>query len=338
MSPLALAIYAVLRTLVPSRGDSRVSYSDLLSRLPEQLAHLDLEDPAHRNDLSEALGEIVLACRAAGLPALSALVVRLDGGELGYPGPGYYGLAHPEAAGELEQLAAWGRELEAAKGATYPERLDGDPPAAAPPAASPASPNCVALADEFARRLEAEIQGLPDGFLDTFAYTTTGNNLAHPVILGTVVRIAWGLPGVRFVAVDLRVNLGGGVKFQPDVAALDANLNYLFFADYESPNSSDARIPTKDVDAYVAWRQKTGLGVPYLILTTLPDRESPSWELRWASAGCYNEAFQGRWQDVAANPFRFWHCHYLTEFAARKMDGVALVNLDGKKATRTFPA
>lgn len=203
---------------------------------------------------------------------------------------------------------------------------------------SPLVPPCLALADEFTRLLEAEVQGLPDGFLDSFAYTTTGNNLAHPVVLGGIVRVAWGLPGVRFVAVDLRVNLGGGVKFQPDVAALGKELNPILFIDYESPNSSDARVPIKDVDAYIRWREKTGLDVPYLIVTTLPDRESPSWELRWTSAGCYNEAFQGRWQEVAANPFRFWHRYFLAEFAARTMDGVALVNLDGRRARRTFPA
>jgi hypothetical protein len=203
---------------------------------------------------------------------------------------------------------------------------------------SPLAPRCVALADQFARLLEAAIQDLPDGFLDTFTYTTTGNNLAHPVVWGGIVRVSWGLPDVRLVAVDLRVNLGGGVKFQPDVAALDKDLKFLFFIDYESPNSSDARVPTKDVDAYAAWREKTGLDVPYLIVTTLPDRKSPTWELRWTSAGCYNEAFQGRWPEVAANPFRFWHGHYLGEFASRKMDGVSLVNLDGKRARRSFPA
>jgi hypothetical protein len=203
---------------------------------------------------------------------------------------------------------------------------------------SPLVPRCIDLADDFARLLEVEVQDLPDGFLDTFDYTTTGNNLAHPVVLGSIVRVAWELPGVRFVAVDLRVNLGGGVKFQPDLAALDEDLGHLFFIDYESPNSSDARVPTKDVDAYIQWRGRTGLDVPYLIVTTLPDRETPSWELRWTSAGWCNEGFQGRRQEVAANPFRFWHGHYLAEFADRTMDGVALVNLDGRRARRTFPA
>jgi hypothetical protein len=223
------------------------------------------------------------------------------------------------------------------KRTTYPKTLPAGS-LAEPPAAGSAASRCVALADEFAHLLEAAVQHLPDGFLDSFAYTTTGNNLAHPVILGDIVRVAWGLPRVGFVAIDLRVNLGGGVTFQPDVAALDTDFNHLFFIDYESPNSSDARVPTKDVDAYIEWRKKTGLDVQYLIVTTLPDKESASWELRWTSAGCYNEAFRGRWQDVAANPFRFWHSHYLTEFEARTVDGVALVNLDGKKARRAFPA
>jgi hypothetical protein len=56
------------------------------------------------------------------------------------------------------------------------------------------------------------------------------------------------------------------------------------------------------------------------------------------SPGWCNEAFRGRWREVAANPFCFWHRRYLAEFAARRMDGVALVNLDGKRARRTFPA
>ncbi len=93
-----------------------------------------------------------------------------------------------------------------------------------------------------------------------------------------------------------------------------------------------------DTDAYAAWREGTGLDVPYLILTTLPDKESPCWELRWTSRGCYNEEFQGRWRDVAANPFRFWHGHYLAEFTDRSMEGIALVNLNGKMASRTFPS
>jgi hypothetical protein len=142
VSPLAATIYAVLRTLAPCRGDPRLSYADLLSRLPDRFSHLDLEDPAHRDQISQALGEIVLACRARGLPALPALVVRLVEGELEYPGVGYHGLAHPEAADEIERLAAWGRELEAVKRTTYPETLQGGPPA--DPPASPALPHRVA--------------------------------------------------------------------------------------------------------------------------------------------------------------------------------------------------
>ena len=335
MSPLAFAIYTVLRTLVPCPRNPCISYSDLLSRLPDEFKSFNLENPAKRNELSEALGEIVIACRAQDLPALPALVVQLEEVGLGYPGPGYYGIAHHEVSGELEQLAAWGRELEAVKRTTYPEILQGELLVA-----NTMAPRCVALADEFARRLEVEVQGLPAGFLDSFDYTRTGNNLTHPIVLGSIVRVTWGLPGVRFVGVDVRVNLGGGIKLQPDVVAFDNNLNYLFFADYESPNSSDARVPIKDVNAYIAWRKQKELDVPYLIVTTLPDRESPCWELRWTSAGYYNEAFQGRWEEVARNPFGFWYSYYRGEFAGKKMDmdGVVLVNLNGKVVKRVFPA
>jgi hypothetical protein len=61
------------------------------------------------------------------------------------------------------------------------------------------------------------------------------------------------------------------------------------------------------------------------------------WELRWTSAGYFNEAFRGRCQEVAANPFRFLYNHYRSELSRRQMDGVALVNIDGKRVRRAFP-
>src|SRR5262249_38710257 len=149
--------------------------------------------------------------------------------------------------------------------------------------------DCVLLADQLAVRLEEEIRDLPDGFLDSFTFTTTGKNLTHPVLLGILVRVVGELPGVRFVGIDVRLNEGRGVKFQPDVVGFDGGLRPVIFLDYESPNSSDARIPTKDVDAYAAWRRVSGSSAPYLIVTTLPEQASPSWELRYTSRGYYNQ-------------------------------------------------
>jgi hypothetical protein len=197
--------------------------------------------------------------------------------------------------------------------------------------------DCVLLADRFAVRLVEEVRNLPDGFLDSFAYTTTGKNLTHPILLGILVRVVSELPGVRFVGVDARLNEGAGIKFQPDVVGFDERLCPLVFADYESPNSSDARIPAKDVDAYASWRQASGSSAPYVILTTLPEQVSPSWQLRYTSHGYYNHCFQGRRSELAANPFRFFMAYYRSEFSSRAMDGIAVVNLDGRRARRVYP-
>ena len=125
MSQLALACYAVLRVLVPCRTDPRLSYTDLVSRLPDEFQYLDMRNPQHRNELSAALGEIVVACRnhEPPLPALPAIVVKLINGELEDPGPGYYPLAHPGVEDEEEQLALWGREQEMVRVTQYPEEL-----------------------------------------------------------------------------------------------------------------------------------------------------------------------------------------------------------------------
>ncbi len=125
MSPLALACYAVLRLLVPTAGNPRLSYTDLISRLPTEFQYLDMQNPHHRNVLSAALGEIVEACRRHNppLPPLPAIVVRLEDGQLTTPGGGYYEAAHPTVRDELQRLVLWGQDFEAVGRTTYPERL-----------------------------------------------------------------------------------------------------------------------------------------------------------------------------------------------------------------------
>ena len=195
----------------------------------------------------------------------------------------------------------------------------------------------IALADELAERLSVALVGLPTGFLDSFEYTRTGRNLTHPIVWGLLARILWEMPNVAFVGVDVRLNLGGGVKFQPDLVAYGPDWGHLFFVDYESPNSSDARVPIKDVDAYLAWGQDSGGKPPYLVVTTLPNQSSPAWELRWTSGGFYNRRFRGRRADVRESPFNFWYSLYEEEFRTRDMTGVCLVNIDGARAKRAYP-
>lgn len=195
----------------------------------------------------------------------------------------------------------------------------------------------ASIADNLAFLLNPAIQQLPAGFLDSFRYTSTGNNLAHPVVLGFLAQKVWHLDGVTFVGIDVRLNLGKQIKFQPDIVAFDKAFNPILFIDYESPNSSDARLPEKDVDAYCNWTTRCGVSVPYIILTTLPDKISPDWELRYSSPGYYNAAFHGRNTELVQNPFRFWYAHYRTACEKRQMANIALLNIDGNQAKRIFP-
>jgi len=119
ISILASAIYDVLRPMVPGHNVS-ITYTELVNALPllpQQYANLQARDPR----LDEALGELVHACRAQNLPAISALVVRNDTKQ---PGNGYYGAAHPGVDDDEERTVAWGHEAETARQTEYPEHLD----------------------------------------------------------------------------------------------------------------------------------------------------------------------------------------------------------------------
>lgn len=48
------------------------------------------------------------------------------------------------------------------------------------------------LAGRLTQFLQAGIAPLPDGFFDSFKYTTTGNALTHPLVFGLLARFAWG--------------------------------------------------------------------------------------------------------------------------------------------------
>jgi hypothetical protein len=114
MSPLAGAVYDLLRqrTELP---EPRITYAELaaeLRALSDEFEHVHHRTPP----LYAALNEVGQECRRLRLPPLPALVVRADTRR---PGEAYYaaGLAY-----RGERAAAWRRDLEAVKQASYPPR------------------------------------------------------------------------------------------------------------------------------------------------------------------------------------------------------------------------
>jgi hypothetical protein len=182
------------------------------------------------------------------------------------------------------------------------------------------------------RQLNRNIQDLPDGFYDTFDYTKRGNNLTHPITLGILTKIILEDDSVFRPAIDLRLNRGNKIKFQPDIVVLNKELKPTLYVDYESPNSCDCRIPCKDVNSYLRWSEDMNELLPYFIITTLPDGSSPEWQLRYVNK--LNRRFKHRKEEMCQNPFRFWYTYYKAQLPPEDISRICFLNISGKSVSR----
>jgi hypothetical protein len=111
---LAEAIYDVLRLRL-ALDDPRITYAELARQLRD--LGPELEFLYHRSrELYAALVEVGKACRRLHLPPLPALVVRADSRR---PGDAYYS-GRLRSRSRDERIAAWQRDLDAVKRASYP--------------------------------------------------------------------------------------------------------------------------------------------------------------------------------------------------------------------------
>lgn len=167
---------------------------------------------------------------------------------------------------------------------------------------------------------------------DSFDYTQTGNNFCHPRVWGLLVKAAWSLPEAISVEIDVRFN-EDKYKFQPDIAVRNSKAEVFLAIDFESPNSCDTRIPEKDVLAYINWSKELKIksGVPeYLIITSLPKKKSPTWELRYANKG--NNNYGHKREEIRKNPFQYWYSYYSKNlFNGWRDYPITFANFDGNK-------
>jgi hypothetical protein len=177
--------------------------------------------------------------------------------------------------------------------------------------------------------LRTGIKAFPEGFYDSFEYTKTGNNLTHPWTIGLLSRILWSLDGITEVGIDVRIRRDGA-KFQPDLVAYRERKPVLL-VDYESPNSSDARVPEKDVEPYLNWVAGAASPAEYIIITTLPAHACPLWEVRYTAKGQCNHKFRDRPDEIRRNPFEFWYSHYRDTPRRKQLGAIRFVNIDGRR-------
>lgn len=168
------------------------------------------------------------------------------------------------------------------------------------------------MAKELIKLTNQEIVCCPivtPAFYNSFDYTTTGNCLCHPVTLGLLTKASWRLSEATAVSIDERMHSDGGTKFQPDLVVRNRGGQILLIVDFESPNSSDERIPVKDVQAFLDWTGDS-CSTEYLLISSLPNTQSANWELRYTSKDQYNQIHRGNLKQIRANPFRYWYTRY----------------------------
>jgi hypothetical protein len=188
------------------------------------------------------------------------------------------------------------------------------------------------LINDFAKRLEEIVENVPDDFYDTFEFTKTDNNYTHPWTWARLIEIFSEIDNVTAVLNDQK-------NFKPDIVIYNEDFNFspVLYIDYESPSSSDARIVTKDVDKYIAFNKP----IPYVIITTLPKKESPKWKLLWAGKDGYNNHLYSTDKNVRAdnqkkiqkNPFDYWYSFYRSKLKdyGDKLENIYFLNINGKQ-------
>jgi hypothetical protein len=218
-------------------------------------------------------------------------------------------------------------------------------------------------AAEFVRLLEAELASHPiltDRHYASFDFTHRGPLGCHALTVKVLAAVCRRLPGVSRVDTEVHFNRADGVTFWPDVVGWDRSGQIAVAIDFESPNSSDARVPFKDVQRYLellvsveeeeqeALMECQRLGVepdwspldpfPYFIVTSLPTFpvSAASWPKKWTSPGYWNEGQD--YSSVRGSPFVHWYAYYRSEVASlclqvgwhHQCPPISFVNLAGK--------
>lgn len=189
------------------------------------------------------------------------------------------------------------------------------------------------LIEDFLAALQKCLEEAPSAVLesamfDTFKYTTTGSCFCHPRTLGFLAKAAWSLPTTAAVEIDVHLNSGDGIRFNPDVVLRDGDGVALLAIDFESPNSGDPRVIEKDVGAYLRWIDTQVAPVPYLIITSLPSkqRSRSEWTVRY-----YRNADHSK-SEVRENPLKYWCSYWRDHLDPRWKDHpVEFANFDGTR-------
>ncbi|MFA6328946.1 MAG: hypothetical protein WCY41_05870 [Candidatus Micrarchaeia archaeon] len=171
-----------------------------------------------------------------------------------------------------------------------------------------------------------------DEYWTTFKYTSTGNNYCHALTWGMIVKVLAGVKETKELYINIPLK-PGKITFRPDTYAVSNDGSRLAI-DFESPNSSDARVVKKDVMQFLDFLAEGGGVKEYIVVTSLPERSS-KWELRYTSAGGCNKGHRLHRKEICKNPKKYWFSFYKKELSKIKapkshLKRILFVNINGK--------
>lgn len=189
------------------------------------------------------------------------------------------------------------------------------------------------LIDRFLISLQDEIRLLPlnepEAIFNGAKYSFSNSQnpftkRSHSLMTSLIVKVLWKIldDGKYLVEIEPRIHYRYEEEkayFNPDVAVYEISNSEknniedtkpVLFIDYESPNSSDARVGRKDIDPYIYFCEEISNsheGPSYLILTSHRDGPIEKDDLSRVLSYGYNQDYKDKAKDkVLENALDFW--------------------------------
>jgi len=179
---------------------------------------------------------------------------------------------------------------------------------------------------------------------------------SHSLMISIITKCLWDLLDNDEFLVEIEPQFNykyldeENCKFNPDIAIYRVNKEELepiekstpfLFIDYESPNSSDARVMLKDIEPYMYFSEhlkeieNIKTQPIYLIITSHRNYEAEKNDLNRVLAYGYNDDFRKDKYEIHKNPLSYWLAKYFSYISEWKselwsIDEIFIANVCGE--------
>lgn len=165
-------------------------------------------------------------------------------------------------------------------------------------------------------------------------YCFSPHTWVHPITLSLVCESIKELYPQYFLAIDIKLN-NNKKKFQPDIVVFKNSpdiKNIKLIIDYESLNSSDYRVVSKDIHKYINFFKNIKKPPYYLIITTLPTN-GDNYKILYTAKNQYNHFLTEKDKKILkTNPFNFWKNIYKKELSNTNLP-IFLLNINSNSCS-----